>query len=160
MEVIGQPERTRTINESLHSRYRIWYDSLARAKDNILLGEGMSKMYRQLTDNGYIITLLRTGILGLGLYLMMLLSLFIQSIKALYIEKRPLQRTLLLTSFIVLINHMIFEITGDFFWNVQYGAIFAAFMGLLCSLYRKTLAENYYQDEEYCENSEETEIMV
>jgi O-antigen ligase len=159
-DIVGRPERAKTINASLHARYIMWEDSLARAKENILLGEGMSKMRLQLTDNGYIITLLRVGIIGLGIYLSLLLLLFTRGIKALHIEKRPFQRTLLLTSFVVLINHMTFEITGDFFWSVQYGAIFAAFMGLLCGLSRKALDEYYYQGEEYYEDADEKEIFV
>jgi O-antigen ligase len=160
MDIIGRPERARTINVSLHARYRMWHESLARAKENILWGEGIRKMYRQITDNGYIFTLLRVGIIGVSIYLSLLLFLFIRGVKALHIEKRPLERTMLLTSFIVLINHMIFEITGDFFWNVQYGAIFAAFMGLLCGLSRKVLDENYYQGEEYCDYTDANEITV
>lgn len=160
VEIIGGGGQTRTINEGLHARYLLWQDSLREAKQSILWGVGMSKLGRQLTDNGYIITLLRTGIIGLGVYLLMLLSLFIRGIKALHIEKRPFQRTVLLMSFIVLINHMIFELTGDFFWSVQYSAIFAAFMGLLCSLSRQALDENYYQGEDYYGGADEEEIAV
>jgi len=149
IEIIGGDQQLRTINERLHARYLLWQRSLKEAKESIVFGVGMSKLGWQLTDNGYIIMLLRTGIIGLGVYLLMLLSLFIRGIKALRIEKRPYQRTVLLMSFIVLINHMIFELTGDFFWSVQYGAIFAAFMGLLCSLSRQALDENYYQGEDY-----------
>ena len=160
VEIIGGDEKTRTINERLHARYLLWQKSLREAKESIIWGVGMSKLGRQVTDNGYIITLLRTGIIGLGVYLLMLLFLFIRGIKALHIEKRPFQRTVLLTSFIVLINHMIFELTGDFFWNVQYSAIFAAFMGLLCSLSRQALDENYYQGEDYYGGEDEKEIAV
>lgn len=160
IEIIGGGGQTRTINEGLHARYLLWQSSLREAKQSIIWGVGTSKLGEQLTDNGYIITLLRTGIIGLGVYLLMLLSLFIRGIKALHIEKRPFQRTVLLMSFIVLINHMIFELTGDFFWSVQYSAIFAAFMGLLCSLSRQALDENYYQGEDYYGGADEEEIAV
>lgn len=146
--ILGIGEQ-KSIGEVLHVRYLIWERSVREAKESIIFGEGMSKLGWQLTDNGYLITLLRTGIIGLGVYLLMLLSLFIRGIKALHIEKRLVQRTVLLTSYIVLINHMIFELTGDFFWNVEYSAIFAAFMGLLCSLSRQTLDEKYYRGEDY-----------
>lgn len=146
--IIGVGEQ-KSIGSMLHSRSILWERSLREAKKSIVIGVGISKRIYQLTDNGYILTLLRTGIIGLSIYLLMLLTLFIRGIKALHIEKRPFQRTVLLTSFIVLINHMIFEITGDFFWSVQYSAIFAAFMGLLCSLSRQALDENYYEGEDY-----------
>lgn len=137
----GEQESTGAL---LQSRYVIWEKSMREAKESIIFGVGMSKLTWQLTDNGYIMMLLRTGIVGLGVYLLMLLSLFIRGIKALHIEKRPFQRTVLLTSFIVLINHMIFELTGDFFWTVQYGAILAAFMGLLCGLSSQIRLERQY----------------
>jgi hypothetical protein len=158
VDIVGGQERAKTISEKMQARYRMWERSLREAKESIVFGVGMSKRTRQTTDNGYIITLLRTGMVGLSVYLLMLLSLFIQGIKALHIEKRPFQRTVLLTSFIVLINHMIFELTGDFFWAVQYSAIFAAFVGLLCSLSREALDEYYYQREDYYGGGEETAV--
>jgi len=131
----------------LHARYTLWERSISEAKESIIVGVGISKMIYQTTDNGYIIMLLRMGIIGLIVYISMLTALFIRGIKALHIEKRPYQRTVLLTSFIVLINHMIFELTGDFFWSVEISAIFAAFVGLLCGTSRQALEENYYQSQ-------------
>lgn len=157
--IIGVGEE-KSIGALLQARYVIWEKSMREAKESIVFGVGMSKLTWQLTDNGYIMMLLRTGIVGLGVYLLMLLSLFIRGIKALYTEKRPFQKTVLLTSVIVLINHMIFELTGDFFWAVQYSAIFAAFIGLLCSLSRQALDENYYQGEDYYGGADEEEIAV
>ena len=144
--VIGGGGETKSINEIMRARYLMWERSVREAKESIVFGTGMSKLVWQITDNGYIIMLLRTGIIGLVVYLLMLLCLFVRGIKALHIEKRPFQRTVLLTSFMVLINHMIFELTGDFFWGVQYSAIFAAFMGLLCSLSREALDEQSSSD--------------
>jgi O-antigen ligase len=144
----------------LQSRYVLWEESMREAKESIILGIGVSKLAWRTTDNGYLIMLLRIGIVGLGVYLLMLLSLFIRGIKALRIEKRSFQRTVLLTSFMVLINHMIFEMMGDFFWAPQYSAIFAAFMGLLCGLSRQALEENYYQGEDYYGGEEEEGIAV
>lgn len=155
--IIGVGEE-KSIGTLLQARYVIWERSVREAKESIIFGAGMSKMTYQLTDNGYLIMLLRTGIIGLGVYLLMLLCLFIRGIKALHIEKRPFQRAVLLMSFIVLINHMIFELTGDFFWTVKYNAIFAAFMGLLCSLSRQALDENYYQGEDYYGGEEEIAV--
>jgi len=157
--IIGAGEQ-KSIGTILQARYVIWEKSVREAKESIVFGLGMSKLGWQLTDNGYLIMLLRTGIIGLGVYLLMLLSLFIRGIRALHIEKRPFQRTVLLTSFIVLINHMIFELTGDFFWSVQYSAIFAAFMGLLCSSSREALDEKCYRGEDYYEGVDEEEIAV
>lgn len=143
--IIGSGEH-KSIGAILHSRYLLWDRSVREAKESIILGVGMSKMAYQLTDNGYLITLLRTGIIGLGLYLLMLLRLFILGIKALHVEKRPSQRTVLLTSFMVLITHIIYEITGDYFWNIQYSALFAAFMGLLCGLSNQLRLEHEYNE--------------
>jgi len=141
--IIGSGEQ-KSISSILHARYLLWEKSVREAKESIIFGVGMSKLGWQLTDNGYIIMLLRAGIVGLCVYLLMLLSLFIRGLKALHIEKRPFQRTVLLTSFVVLINHMIFELTGDFFWSVQYSAIFAAFMGLLCGMSNQLRLERRY----------------
>jgi O-antigen ligase len=149
-----------SIGSPLQDRYVMWEESMRKAKESIVFGVGISKMTYQTTDNGYIIMLLRTGIIGLSIYISMLVALFIRGIKALHIEKKPFQRTVLLMSVIVLINHMIFELTGDFFWSVQYCAIFAAFMGLLCGLSRQALDKNYYQGEDYYGGVDEEEIAV
>ncbi|MHC4460446.1 MAG: O-antigen ligase family protein [Planctomycetota bacterium] len=144
---LGVGGQTKTINEIMHARYLLWAESMRQAKESIIWGIGQTtEKVGLVTDNGYLHTLRITGIIGLGVYLLMLLSLFIRGIKGLHIEKRPFQRTVLLMSFVVLIIHMIFEITADFFWRVQYGAMFAAFMGLLCSLSREALDEKYYSD--------------
>jgi O-antigen ligase len=138
----------KSMSSILYARYRLWERSMREAKKSIILGVGISKIIYQTTDNGYLMMLLRTGIAGLSIYISMLAALFIRGIKALHIEKRPFQRTVLLTSFIVLINHMIFELTGDFFWSVETSAIFSVFIGLLCGSSMQSLEENYYQDEE------------
>ena len=156
--LLGGGGETKSINEIMQARYLMWERSVREAKESIIFGVGQRKGIIQTTDNGYIIMVLRTGIVGLCVYLLMLLSLFIRGIKGLHIEKRPFQKTVLLTSFIVLINHMIFEMTGDFFWAVQYSAIFAAFMGLLCSLSREALDEKYYSDYYDYELSESGDI--
>lgn len=133
--LLGAGEGQKSINEVMQARYQMWTRSLNEAKKSIIWGVGTTTAKGgQITDNGYIITLLRTGMIGLGVYLLMLLCLFIRGIKALHIEQRPFQRAVLLMSFMVLINHMLFEMTADFFWSVQYGTIFGAFMGLLCGM--------------------------
>lgn len=138
-----------SIGSILYARYVLWERSMAEAKKSILFGVGISKTIYQTTDNGYFIMLLRMGIIGVSVYISMLAALFIRGIKALYIEKRPYQRAMLLTSFIVLINHMIFELTGDFFWSVEISAILSAFIGLLCGTSKQAVEENYYQNQEY-----------
>ena len=147
------------ISSSLQSRYVLWQESYRKAKESIVIGIGLSKTTYQTTDNGYIIMLLRNGIIGLTVYILMLATLFIRGIKALLIEKNPVPRTILLASVTVLINHMLFEITGDFFWGVQYSAILAAFMGLLCSSSKQALLEHNYQVENY-EGVDEEEMAV
>jgi len=142
--VIGVSDEE-SMGSILQARYLLWERSMREAKESIVFGVGISKTIYQTTDNGYIIMLLRMGIIGLSIYISMLAALFIRGVKALRIEKRPYQRTVLLTSFIVLINHMIFELTGDFFWSVETSAILAAFIGLLCGSSRQALEENYYQ---------------
>ena len=157
--IIGVGEE-KSIGALLQARYLLWERSMREAKESIVFGVGMSKTTYQTTDNGYIIMLLRMGIIGLSIYISMLAALFIRGVKALRIEKRPYQRTVLLASFIVLINHMIFELTGDFFWSVENSAILSAFIGLLCSLSRQALDENYYQGEDYYGGEEENGIAV
>lgn len=97
-----------------------------------VIGVGASKTIYQLSDNGYIMTFQRTGVIGLTVYVVMLGWLIQRGIRALYVEREPIQRIILLTGFLALINHAFFELTGDFFWSVQYSCVLAAFVGLLC----------------------------
>lgn len=137
----------RPIHETLYARYVMWEESIRRAKTSIIWGTGTStETGSYITDNGYLYTLLLTGIMGLGTYLSMLGCLLIRGLKTLRIEHRPLQRAIILASFIVLIGHMIFEITGEFFWVVQYGALFGAFMGVLCGTSAQSIEDQYYSD--------------
>jgi O-antigen ligase len=156
-ELVGEGGPIKTINEKLHVRYTMWQERWGEIKESPIWGQGERKMYRQLADNGYVIMLLRMGVIGLSVYLFMLFSLLVRGKRALRIEERRFQRTLLLVAFIVLINHMIFELTGDFFWNVEYSAIFAAFMGLLCGLSAQARLEQDYlvhYDYEYATEAE------
>ena len=59
------------------------------------------------------------------------------------IRKRPLQRAAVLMPCMMLIEHMLFEMTGEFFWNVQYGTLFGAFMGLLCGTSTQSTEEQH-----------------
>lgn len=156
-ELVGEGGPIKTINEKLHVRYTMWQERWGEIKESPIWGQGERKMYRQLADNGYVVMLLRMGVIGLSVYLFMLFSLLVRGKRALRIEERRFQRTLLLASFMVLINHTIFELTGDFFWNVEYSAIFAAFMGLLCGLSAQArLEQDYlvYYDYEYATEAE------
>jgi len=148
--------------ESFRARYYYWTRGLREARRSILFGVGGSKMAEQLTDNGYIMVLVRTGIIGLVTYLSMLIYLLTRGVKSIYIEQRPLFKALILTSILVLINHLVFELTADFFWSVKYGAMFALFMGLLCSLSYQVLHDNCYYEEhnEYNYDISESEIAL
>jgi len=123
-----------TTAESFLARVRMWKFSLALVKESPFFGLGATKTWRQLTDNGYIFMLLRVGILGLSIYVLWLLAMFIKGMMALRLEYDPSERSLLLSLIMVLVNHAVFEITGEFFWNIQYSAIFIAFMGMLYAI--------------------------
>jgi hypothetical protein len=44
------------------------------------------------------------------------------------------RRGALLGLTLVIVNHAVFEMTGEFFWNIRYGALLSAMMGLLCAV--------------------------
>ncbi len=94
------------------------------------------------------------------MYLLMLFGLLIRGLKVLYIEKQPFQRMMLLIVVVILINHCIFEMTGDFFWAPKYSALFAAFMGLLCGVSGQSFKEQYYSEWDCCEYPEEDATIV
>ena len=52
------------LDDSLYARFPLWRDSIAQAKESPLLGVGVAKLYYQMTDNGYIITLNAQGCWG------------------------------------------------------------------------------------------------
>jgi O-antigen ligase len=129
------------LDDSLYARFRMWGDNIALAKESPLLGVGVAKAYYQMTDNGYIMMLMRTGILGLSVYLLLLGSLLVKGLKGLHCEGSVCKRMILLTAFLVLINHLIFELTADFFWNIELGELFSLFMGLLCGISGQAVAD-------------------
>jgi hypothetical protein len=133
--------REGAVEEGLLSRYRMWQHSFEVATESILFGVGVSKLEQQLTDNGYIYTLMRIGVFGLFAYVLMLVALFIRGMKSLYLEHVQLNRAAMLAFIMVLVNTALFEMTGEFLWGVRYGAIFAAFMGLLCGFSRQIQEE-------------------
>jgi len=147
--------------DAFNARWGIWMRSLARARESILFGTGASKITAQLTDNGYFYTLLRIGILGLILYMSMLAALLVRGLRVLFKEGGHYQRAVLMAFIVVLINHSIFEVTADIFWGIQYGAIFAAFMGMLCGFTGQIIYEDddsrayEYQSAELEDGSEE-----
>lgn len=147
--------------ESFHARLVMWMDSYHQAEKSILFGVGASKGLVQLTDNGYFYTLLRIGIIGLATYVTMTISLFVSGLRAFVLASSPLKRASLLAFTMVVVNSAVFEITGEFFWNVRYGGMFGTIMGLLCALSSQTRYEyqcgaygdndNYYPTDE-CES--------
>lgn len=120
------------MDTSFRARFGMWAASAAQASRSPLIGVGGSKMTSQETDSGYVITFLRTGLLGFGVYMTMLLTMGIRGLKSLRVETRAKPRMLLMMTFLVLVGHMMFEITGDFFWHVGYGSMLAAYFGLFC----------------------------
>jgi O-antigen ligase len=137
----------------------MWQDSLYKAKKSILVGVGASKTISQLTDNGYIYTLLRIGIIGLTIFVLMIISLFILGVRSFALTYSSSKRAAILAFTMVVVNIAVFEITGEFFWNIRYGEVFATFMGLLCGLSNQIKYEyqcgvygdddNYYPIDEY-----------
>jgi O-antigen ligase len=128
-----------TINEGLASRYELWRSSLDAIEGSYIFGVGGThfiRQSRQLSDNGYIMTLLRMGIIGLGVYLLMLIRLLFRGCMAFLREKESHIQCIMLLSLTILVCHMLFEIVADFFFSVQYTAVFGVFMGLLCSSLR------------------------
>jgi hypothetical protein len=128
----------------------MWIDNLRMAKDSLFLGVGPTKSFVTTVDNGYIYMLVRLGIFGLLIYLLMLLCLLMRGIRAFFHEQNPHKKAIMLGTTMVLVNHAVFEITGEFFWNIKYGAVLAAFLGILCGMSRqimdeKSLFDNYEQ---------------
>lgn len=129
---------------SFYVRLGMWQESINKAKESIVFGVGASKTLVQETDNGYIYTLLRTGIIGLTIYVSMLISLLVLGIRSFALTSCPLKRAAILASTMVVVNSAVFEVTGEFFWNVRYGTTFAVFTGLLCGLANQVRYESQY----------------
>jgi hypothetical protein len=149
-----------SIKNSLYSRYVLWQEGLKEAKKTILWGQGTStEVGSFISDNDYVYTLLLTGMVGLGTYLSMLFFLFIRGLRTLRLEHRPPQRAMLVTSFAILIGHMLFEMTGEFFWDVLYGTLFGAFMGLLCGTSTQSTEEQHSLNYQGCELDESESVV-
>ena len=119
---------------SFHTRWAMWMKSFHQAEKSLLFGVGASKGIEQITDNGYFYTLLRIGLVGLGTYIIMTISLFVSGLRAFALSSSPLKRASLLAFTMVVVNSAVFEMTGEFFWNIRYGGMFGMIMGLLCGL--------------------------
>ena len=77
----------------------------------------------------------------MAVYLLLLGSLLVKGLKGLHCEGSVCKRMILLITVLALINHLIFELTADFFWNIELGAIFSLFMGLLCGMSGQAVAD-------------------
>lgn len=143
--------------EGLRSRISIWQDAFAVAAESPLIGVGATKTVDQLTDNGYVQTYLRMGFLGLLIYLGMLVMLFRTGFTGWRCAITGWQRGLILGAFLVLINHCLFEWTGDFFWHIRYGAVLAAFLGILCGCARQLAVESAYAEMMESQQSQDIE---
>ena len=53
------------------------------------------------------------------------------------------------------VTHMLFEITGDFFWRTRYNEFFAAIAGMICGAAWQLRTESDFADEHYQPQSEE-----
>ena len=120
------------VDEGIHSRFRLWSRSWEEAQSSILLGVGSRKMAYQITDNGYLYTLLKCGLLGLVPYVTMLVLLLLRGLRGYLRERDRARRLPIVAGTAIVLSHMIFEFTGDFFWNIGYGAYVAALVGMLC----------------------------
>lgn len=121
-------------SQSLLTRIKMWNSRWNLVKGSILIGRGPTKTETQLTDNGYLYTLFRVGLLGLIVYLSMLGNTFIKGLTTLRKVDNKFRRGALLGLTLVIVNHAVFEMTGEFFWNIRYGALLSAMMGLLCAV--------------------------
>jgi O-antigen ligase len=119
------------LRAGFEARLRIWVDNLRIAKESIFWGVGPTKSFVTTADNGYIFMLVRLGIFGLLIYLLMLLGLFMRGIRAFYHELSPHKKAVMLAATMVLVNHTVFEITGEFFWGIKYSSVFSVFLGML-----------------------------
>jgi O-antigen ligase len=143
------------LRKGYETRLGMWIDNLRMAKDSILWGVGPTKSFITLVDNGYIYMLVRLGIFGLLIYLLMLLCLLMRGIRAFFHEQSPHKRAIMLGTTMVLVNHAVFEITGEFFWNIKYGAVLSVFLGILCGLSSQIRSElKGYGDYTYFSESE------
>ncbi|MBI9015960.1 MAG: O-antigen ligase family protein [Phycisphaerae bacterium] len=139
------------VEEGIYSRYALWEKSFEAAKESIVFGEGASRITFQLSDNGYIMMLLRTGIIGAILYLSLLIYLIIIGVSSCLNETRQLQKAIVYMGVAALVNHLIFELTADFLWNVELVAIWAAYMGILCGISYQRKQYHFYS---YCNGND------
>ena len=128
---------------ALSERRAMWSNSLRMAIESPIIGVGPTKFFVQTTDNGYIYMMLRIGIIGLLIYLFMLLSLFLRGIRGFFLAASPYRKAVMLATTMVIVNHAVFEITGEFFWGIKYGEIWAAFAGMLCGMSNQIRSELY-----------------
>jgi O-antigen ligase len=134
-------------------RMSMWYRSLRMAAESPIIGVGPTKFFVQLTDNGYIFLLLRLGILGLLIYVFMLVGLFFRGMRGFFLAASPYKKAVMLATTMVIVNHAVFEITGEFFWGIKYGEIWAAFAGMLCGLSNQIRSELYAASQTPAEGS-------
>ena len=153
--ILGGGGTIQTIPESLFARYVMWKEALAEVSESWIIGIGATKAQKQLSDNGYIQMLLRTGIIGLLVYVLMYVALLRRGLKAFFAETAPHRKAIITAVTGVLVGQMVFEITGDFFWNPQNQALFAAFVGVLCGISGQTLYEGGAQRIDYQEPAEQ-----
>jgi O-antigen ligase len=120
------------VDRGIQSRFRLWSRSWEEAQSSILFGVGSRKMTYQITDNGYLYTLLKCGLLGLLPYVTMIILLLLRVLRSYFTERDRARRLTIAFGTAVVLSHSLFEFTGDFFWNIGYGAFLAALIGLLC----------------------------
>jgi O-antigen ligase len=144
--------------ESFQVRLQMWEHSLSVAKQSIFIGVGATKTVVQETDNGYVYTLMRIGLLGFCVYITMLILMVIRGFRGLRLALGTPVKTLILGMLLILLNDLIFEMTGEFFWHIRYGAVISAMFGFLCGASKQAIQDynqNYQQD-----SSEEFSLEV
>lgn len=130
------------LSEGVHTRHFLWAEGIKEGMQSPLLGVGPTKQFVQLTDNGYINMFQRMGIIGLTIYVTMLLSFVWRGFKGMRKAWGPTQRAITTGLFLLPITHIIYEITGDFLWNIRYGALVMCFLGLMCGVSNQVQQES------------------
>jgi O-antigen ligase len=124
------------INTAMLSRYELWKLSLRYASESPVFGIGAAKMfYGRAVDNGYLYALLRTGIVGAFFYILFLVVVMFKSFSNITSNKDVYIKGLSLFAFVVVFQHLLYEMTADFFWAPDYNVVFGFFIGLICNPY-------------------------
>jgi O-antigen ligase len=121
---------------SFYDRFYYWRLGLRDAMTSIIWGIGSSKFFSTFVDNGYISVLQKTGLIGLSMYLLLLGKAAFKSFRLYRRFASAFHAAILLSCFLAVFAHSVFEITAEMFWTVRYTGIFAAVIGIIYGLDR------------------------